>query len=48
MGENIGRGRMVGVEKLAQDMAKENWDLVKVVLIQLITKMLSYEVSFIA
>ena len=44
----MGRVREVRVEKLAQDMAKENWDLVKVVLIQLITKILSYEVSFIA
>jgi len=48
VGENMGRVRMFGVDKLAKDLAKEKWDLVKVVLTQPFTKTLRYGLSFIA
>jgi len=48
VGENMGRVRMFGQDKLAQEVAKEKWDLVKVVVTQPFTKHLRYGISFIA
>eukprot|EP00092_Neocalanus_flemingeri_P049906 GFUD01057503.1.p1 GENE.GFUD01057503.1~~GFUD01057503.1.p1 ORF type:complete len:671 (+),score=267.75 GFUD01057503.1:61-2073(+) len=47
VGENMGRVRMFGQDKLAQEVAKEKWDLVKVVVTQPFTKRFRYGISFI-
>jgi len=48
VGDNMGRVRMFGVDKLSKEVAKEKWDLVKVVLTQPFTKILRYGLSFIS
>ena len=48
VGDNVGRVRMFGVDKLNKEVAKEKWDLVKVVLTQPFTKLTRYGLSFIS
>jgi len=48
VGQNMGRVRMFGLDKLAAEVAKEKWDLVKVVVTQPFTKQSKYGISFIA
>jgi len=48
VGENTGRVRMFGLDKLAQEVAKEKWDLVKMVLTQPFSKLARYGMSFLS
>lgn len=48
VGDNMGRVRMFGPDKLSPDTSKEKWDLVKVILTQPFTKLLRYGLSFVS
>ena len=48
VGENTGRVRMFALDKLAQEVAKEKWDLVKMVLTQPFSKLARYGMSFLS
>lgn len=48
VGENAARVRMFGADKLATEVAKEKWDLVKVIATQPFNKHIKYGVSFMA
>ena len=48
VGDNAARVRMFGSDKLAAEVAKEKWDLVKVVATQPYNKHLKYGISFVA